>query len=334
MKKTILFAIVALVLVACGSENRTFKVEGKLTNLDQGEFYVYSIDGGTSQIDTIKVTDGKFAYSIRCNSPATLVVVFPNFSEQPVFAQPGKKVKIKGDASHLKELKITGTKDNELMNGFKVHAAELGPIEAEDYAEQFVNDNPKSAAAVYVVSKYFIQNSHPDYPRALSMVETLSQQQPDNGYLKQLAVWLAPLAATSTGKTMPSFKAKDTAGNDINTATFRNAEVAIISTWAAWDYESVSLQRKLKQLKRKYGQRLQLMSISLDGSLTECKKIVDRDSLKWTTVCDEKMFESPVAKQLAMTRTGDNIVMRRGKIVARGLNVNNIEEKTKGFFAN
>ena len=47
------------------------------------------------------------------------MLVFPNFSEQPIFAKPGETVDIKADTSHLKELEATGTKDNELMNDFR-----------------------------------------------------------------------------------------------------------------------------------------------------------------------------------------------------------------------
>ena len=53
------------------------------------------------------------------------MIVFPNFSEQPVFAEPGKSVTIKGDASHLKEIEIEGTDENKLMNGFRQQIAKL-----------------------------------------------------------------------------------------------------------------------------------------------------------------------------------------------------------------
>ena len=39
---------------------------------------------------------------MECQKEMTLMIVFPNFTEQPVFAAPGKSVDIKGDASHLK----------------------------------------------------------------------------------------------------------------------------------------------------------------------------------------------------------------------------------------
>ena len=44
-----LFAYIAtltLIMVSCGTDSKHFKLEGRLLNLNQGEFYVYSPDGG------------------------------------------------------------------------------------------------------------------------------------------------------------------------------------------------------------------------------------------------------------------------------------------------
>jgi hypothetical protein len=62
----------------------------------------------------------------------TLMIVFPNFTEQPVFAAPGKSVDIKGDASHLKEMKVKGTKPNELMNQLREQIANASPNEIQN----------------------------------------------------------------------------------------------------------------------------------------------------------------------------------------------------------
>ena len=77
-------------MVSCGVDGKHFKLEGRFLHLNQGEFYVYSTDGVLDGIDTIKIEGGRFAYEIPCDEEGTLVMVFPNFSEQPIFTQPGK----------------------------------------------------------------------------------------------------------------------------------------------------------------------------------------------------------------------------------------------------
>ena len=123
MKHLYILILAVLTLASCGTDSRHFKLEGRLLNLNQGEFYVYCPDGAMRGLDTIKVQAGRFSYITECDAPKTLVIVFPNYTEQPVFAQPGKSVDIEGEASHLKEMKVTGTKDNELMNGFRKQVA-------------------------------------------------------------------------------------------------------------------------------------------------------------------------------------------------------------------
>lgn len=110
-------------------------MDGRLLNLNQGEFYVYSPDGVFDGIDTIKVEGGRFTLETQCKESGTLVIVFPNFSEVPVFAEPGKSVSVKGDASHLKEIEIEGTKENELMTAFRQQLVKASPPEEMSYAE-------------------------------------------------------------------------------------------------------------------------------------------------------------------------------------------------------
>jgi hypothetical protein len=73
---------------------------------------------------------------------------------------------------------------------------------------------------------------------------------------------------------------------------------------------------------------LKVLSISIDGSVKDCKKIIERDSIKWTNVCDGKMWETPVLQKLALTYLPDNIITdAQGKIIARTLNYQDLNKK-------
>ena len=88
----ILILFITLVLTSCGVSSGHFKFEGKFLNMNQGEFYVYSPDGGFEGVDTIKVEGGRFTFETECKEDFTIMLVFPNFSEQPIFAKSGKSV--------------------------------------------------------------------------------------------------------------------------------------------------------------------------------------------------------------------------------------------------
>ena len=168
MTKHITYLILlTLVLVSCGVDGKHFKLEGRFLHLNQGEFYVYSTDGVLDGIDTIKIEGGRFAYEIPCDEEGTLVMVFPNFSEQPIFTQPGKTVEIKADASHLKELEAEGTDNNKLMTAFRKQVSNMSPQQAVDAAEEFVKHNPKSNVSAWLIRKYFILAPKPALKEAL-----------------------------------------------------------------------------------------------------------------------------------------------------------------------
>ena len=158
-----LLSFLTLLLASCGTDSRHFKIDGHLLNLNQGEFYVYSPDGSvTHGMDTIKVQAGRFSYLVECDRPMTLMIVFPNFTEQPVFAEPGKSVDIKGNASHLKELTVKDTKANKLMNAFREQILSASPDEIKKCAIQMAEDNPESAVAVYLVRRDLVAVDRPD----------------------------------------------------------------------------------------------------------------------------------------------------------------------------
>ena len=56
---------------------------------------------------------------------------------------------------------------------------------------------------------------------------------------------LSELGSLPIGSKLPKFSAKDVNGKTVNNTTFQGKDVVIISTWAAWSYESLDVQRAL-----------------------------------------------------------------------------------------
>jgi hypothetical protein len=86
--------------------------------------------------------------------------------------------------------------------------------------------------------------------------------------------------------------------------------------------------QRLRQLKKQYGDRLGVVSICLDSRQQDCKQRVDRDSLKWPTVCDGKIWDSPLLETFGLSDVPANLVIdSKGRIVARNLPVQQLEER-------
>ncbi|HEY9551461.1 MAG TPA: DUF4369 domain-containing protein [Prevotella sp.] len=317
----------ALMLVSCGTDGHHFKIDGRLIHLNQGEFYVYSPDGVIVGMDTIKVQGGRFAYEIACDKPGILMVVFPNFSEQPVFAEPGKEVSISGDASHLKEMEVEGTKENELMGEFRQQIVSASPPDILRYAEQFINDHPASLASVYLAYKYFMQTDRPDRSKIRTLLQTLLAAQPKNGMLVRMNKLADEVGVVQVGGRLPSFSCYDIYGRTVSSSSLSAAPVVVVHLWASWSFESVNMLQQLKQLQREKGNKFQLLAVSVDANRAECRRALSSDSLTIPMVCDGNMFNSEVVTKLGMGSVPGNLLLRNGKVVGQNLNIDDLRKK-------
>lgn len=258
--------VAALVCTSCGTDSRHFRIDGRLLHLNQGEFYVYSPDGAINGLDTIKVQAGRFSYEVACDRPMTLMIVFPNFTEQPVFAQPGKSVDLKGDASHLKEMTVKGTKDNELMNKFREMIRNAAPPEMKKCAQLFVQDHPESRVGAYLVDRYFIHDANPDTKTAVRLVDLMIEKQPENGYLKRQKRQLTASFVATKGADIPNVLGTTVDGRTIGRVQLTKAPVTVVCALATWKYESMSQFRRLAAYAASQQGRVAVVGVSIDAS--------------------------------------------------------------------
>lgn len=324
MKRIVLFLLLVLILISCGTRSGHFKMEGRFLHMNQGELYVYSPDGGIDGLDTIKIEAGRFAYEIPCSKPATLVIIFPNYSVQPIFAESGGSVEVKADASHLKEMEVKGTDDNELMTKFRKQIANSSPPDELKYAIQFIKDHPESTVSVYLLNRYLIQTETPDYKQAANLLKILLKEQPENVTLGRLQRQISGLGTLRVGDKLPNFTAKDVNGKLINNATLANQTI-IISTWAAWSYESLDFQRALNDAVK--AGKIAALGISVDANPKDVRQALKNDDITFPNVCDGKMLSTPLLKTFGLTTVPDNIVVRNGKIIERGITANTVRQR-------
>lgn len=331
MKRYLAYVILLLLLASCGAESGRFRIEGRLANMNQAEFYIYNMDGGPLRLDTIKVADGRFIYETDLEHQGTFVILYPNFSEQVVFGESGAVVQMVGDASHLKDMEVTGTEENELMTAWRLNANTLTPPEVNKSAVEFIKEHPASIVSNYLLARYLILDDSPDYQQAEQLSLLMQKEQPQNGRLLNMSKLLAGLKNYQVGKKLPDFSATDINGKRVSRESL-NGELNVICLWATWNYDSQSVLRKLNRLRRDYGSRLSLLSVCLEPSVKDCRRFVERDSMRWSHVCDGLMWESPVVTKLGFSNVPGNLfVDRQGKIVAVDVKSADIEAKVKSL---
>ena len=291
----------SLLLAACGVSGDRFRLEGKFKNLNQGEFYIYSLEQGRK--DTIAVRDGRFVYDIE----------------------------LAGDVSHLKETTVTGTDENKAMTAFRLDTSELMPPEVKERARLFIADHPQSVVSLFLLRRYFIQGLETDYKEAFDLCGTLLEAQPANIALIQLHKQLETLQSLKANGKLPHFSATDSEGRKVGNSQL-DGKVNVVLTWASWSFESQNIMRQLKKVEKKNPKELKVLSICLDASTAEGLFTLKRDSIDWPNVCDGNLWQSAIVKQLALTYVPDNIVVDKdGNILARSLKGTELKEKVESL---
>ena len=317
-----------LLLTACTTSGDTFVLKGKFKNFSQGDLYVYSLDG-KGRIDTIRLADGKFNYTIGLEDTVALSVIFPNYSEIPVIATPGASLRMVGDASHLREVTVTGSEDNELLTNFRLETAEQTPPEAAKTAAAFIAEHPESPACIYVLNRYFLARTDADYEQASRLLELMAKASPSNIRIQQLQRQVQTLYATRQNERLPSFSATTVNGRRVSNTTLQG-DFNIIFTWASWSYDSQSLQRHLSKLLKDHGKWVTMLSLCLDGNPADCKQTLSRDSVPYPVVCDGLMWQSPLVTSLGIYAVPYIILVdRSGRITGRGLSYEEVRKKVE-----
>ena len=318
-----------LLLSGCAGRSGRFKMEGRLLHLNQGQLLVYSPDGGISGLDTITIQAGRFVYETEMHDPSTLVIVFPNFSEQPVFAESGGKVTIKGDASHLREMEVEGSDDNELMTDFRQLLAKNSPLDAPKLTADFVKEHPESRVGAYLVNTYLVKSDQPDYATAIKLVKLMRKEQTRNGQLVLLERQLSQFGSVRVGQPLPHFKAVTLDGRTVTQQDFAHRD-GIVLVWASWCYESLGSLRTLQEAKKKKPD-LQVLTICLDANRKECEKTLRLDNITLPTVCDGRMLDCPLLSRLSLSDVPDNIVLAAGRVKKRSVSATELRDRFVGI---
>ena len=326
IKNIAFFFAIPLFFSCSGGSN--FEIDGHLLNMNQGTLYVYSSTGLIHNIDTIQIEGGRFTYSRSIDKEGIFVLVFPNFSEIPVFAEPGEDAVIKGNAQQLNEITISGTEDNHMMNSFRKDSYDKAPPQVQQMAEGFINNYSESMMCIWLLDKYFIKTINPDYGKIIKLAKVIKEAQPENQNIMRIIMEMEYLAKATKSKKLPSFSFKDVQGKIVNNESLKGKK-SIIYTAATWDYNN-DLERNIKQYIQNEKYDFHGLKINLDPAKRIAKQELEWSNLDIKIICQENMFNSEAMKKFGFFNLGDNIVVdAQGNIIARNIKPSDVESKMK-----
>lgn len=335
MKNSYLAYPLLILLAACGQKAPDAAyIEGEITGLGDDTIYVYGADKLHDRMDTLFVEKNKFSASL---SPDTLVATWMLFSDgtqYPLFLEKGNQITIKGNAAELNSLTISGNMPNEELTAFQEELKGLGqPSEKvlENKAEEFIKAHHSSLVSIYLLDKYFVQKSQPNYTQIKRLIDSMTGELQDRPYIDNLLDRIEEENKTANGKAIPHFQLPNAEGKQISRTNFKD-KYLLVHFWASWDTtsrDSNAVYRRIYK-KEKKNELFGMLGISLDIDKNRWEQAVRNDTLQWEQVCNFSGWSTSIVEQLGIRALPANILINpSGKIEGKNMSGDKIEKKIK-----
>ena len=332
MRQLILYGFALLTCIACSTDKKKIRITGTFDNLKTSEFYLLSPDVW-NKYDTLRVERGQFTLEQPLENPGLVWLRYPNQSQTMLIVEPGSKVKIKGDAKSLKNVRVEGTPANELFTEFRLGTNRLSASEKRKTGADFIRTNPESMAAVAVWYDLFCDLLPTTSTREQTeLLRLLQKNQPDNRMLQVLDAKLRARLQVSAGYRLPTFTTPTLNGDTLHSKDLKGYGV-LVYFWGSWNDNSISNFYRLRDTLTSRKKQLKVINLAIDADIERCRKIAERDSLHGYTVCDGGAWNGPMARLFAPQYIPGNVLTdTTGKIIARDLEIKALlEEISKRF---
>ncbi len=331
MKRFILYTLVAFTLPSCGGSEGRFRLKGEFEHLRQGEFYIYSNDGGTAGFDTVKVEDGRFDYETDLSGHAVYYLLYPNLSEQVIFGASGDVITVKGDARNLKSVEVKGSRPNEELTTFRLENKDKGLSGTREAAAAFIAQSPSSPVSAFLFKEYFLLADDVPQDEVKRLYRALCEAQPDNLQLlsRQSDVEYRGVRLKK-GSSLPDFVFTPKDSCKVQASDYRGKPL-LIHFWASWEGRSRAETFRIRRMLRRNPGKIEAVSVSLDVDDVARTGIERMDSVSWTSYCDCQAWNSPLVRLFGVRSVPFFILAGAdGKVLAVGASFEkDIEPETK-----
>ncbi len=300
LKYTLLF-VATLLFVGCSHDGNSFTIEGEFDGMKSGELFIYSPSRPNSSIDTLRITDSHFEYSREIYDTIPYVILFPNAVEQVVFVSPGATIEYHAATNDLKNYKVEGSEENDLMTAFRKEASEVNEKDVKEVARRYITDNPQSVVSLYLFDRYFLQSDNSDFTTIRDMLSRLRSHHPTNLLLFSVENMIKNAGSLYEGKKLYDIELTDLKKEKRKLwSSTSQKDYTLLLFWASWQRNSYDLLFRIRNLQKTYSEQIRFAAISLDNQRYRWEDLVRRDSLIIDHYCDGLSWSSPVVNKLSL----------------------------------
>ena len=231
MKKLLFFLFTLVVLASgCGKKN-TFTLEGSIKGLPSDTILVFYQEPDY-KLDTILLSKGKFTYTITPDTFTIFSLLLGEKQILPIYADKGESVTLNGMVG---EIEVKGKGENAQL---AKHIQYLNTLENNKTAvmaavDSLIKTNPHSYSNIYLIDKYYVQDSLPDYNHIDQLIKGLSGIIKDTPYIIDLQNKLSEKKELTDHRYVSNISCTDREGKTINWNSVKGKYV-LLDFWAPW----------------------------------------------------------------------------------------------------
>jgi peroxiredoxin len=369
MKKLIIVFLISIGLLSFKTIiANEFSITGTINGIENGTLITLEKQDetkGVITVDSTKVVDGKFSFKGTASEPSIHFLQVKNTNGKVVFVLEEGKIDVVVYKDSISKSKIGGTKNNEYLLTFNLSAQKIQKrmldfqnlnmqkiTEAQAQKDTIVinslmkeynkfqeemnlfttnypEQNPKSFLSVLILENSF-KNPGIDiekFKKTYSNLDaSLKNTKPGKSIQSQLANF-KPIVINSIA---PDFSAPNPDGKVVSLKESLG-KVTIIDFWASWCGPCRKENPNVVALYNEFHSKgLNIVGVSLDKSLEDWKKAIEKDKITWTQVSNLKFWEDPIAKLYKVEQIPTTFILdSTGKIVAKDLRGDELKAKVK-----
>lgn len=316
MVKRLTLILGIMVLLSSCDKNIAYRVEGKLTNLEDQTIYAVFENENSKVVDTITCKKpGQFLIEEEREGYNSVTLFLDNKKHWvTAYLTPGEKITITGDARYPLLLQIRGGEINDNLSAVKKkiapHLKELTDLsnslstkqndtqeetditsrmanvnlQMSEEAMAYIKEHPDEEASVVLIQLFFTE---PDDTRRMDELLALLDPKLKDFYLvKELEQYSAKAKRTALGAEAPGFTVTNIYGNSVSLDSFPD-KYLLLSFTAPWCDMCQTEDLYLDKVATKYPKdKLDILLISLDDNQKDVRDVLKKDSIRWNLVTD------------------------------------------------